>query len=342
VTLNTPQGKRKQVIDHGEGLSSCFKKKKNDKCRHDDNLVTVVERKATRPKSNPPKAGPLKDHFEKLLETSYTHNEVPIKHTLKDCRLMKNYIKGTLKPKVADPQKKVAPLPDNDDDDAGAQYPSEDGVVHMIFGGSPVQPSRCQEKLIRCGVYNTESMTPPYLKWSEVSITFDRKDHPDRVPQPGCYPLVVAPLFRTKQIRKVLMDGGSNINVLYVSMVDDMDISRSQLWPLTMPFHGVVPGMEALPIRQIDLPVTFGTLQNFRTETLTLEVVEFSGTYHTILGRPAHAKFIAVPNYTYLKLKIPAPKGIIMVGTMFQHTFKCDVESFQFAEALILFREAPR
>jgi hypothetical protein len=64
-------------------------------------------------------------------------------------------------------------------------------------------------------------------------------------------------------------------------------------------------------------------------------VVGFSGTYHTILGRLAHAKFMAVPNYTYLKLKIPSPKGIITFGTTYQRAFECDAESFQFAEALI-------
>jgi hypothetical protein len=36
--------------------------------------------------------------------------------------------------------------------------------------------------------------------------------------------------------------------------------------------------------------------------------------YHAILGRSAYAKFMAVPNYMYLKLKIPGPKGIIIVG----------------------------
>jgi hypothetical protein len=54
-----------------------------------------------------------------------------------------------------------------------------------------------------------------------------------------------------------------------------------------------------------------------------------------ILGRPAYTKFMAVPNYTYLKLKIPGPKGIITVGTMYQRSFECDAECFQFAEALI-------
>jgi hypothetical protein len=215
-------------VDNGKGLSSRFKKnKKNDKRHRDDILVVAVERKASRPKSNPPKAGPPKDHFERLLEASCTHHEVPVKHVLKDCRLMKNYINSTLKPKVADSQKKVAPLPDNNDDDTGAQYLSEDGAVHMIFGGSPARPSRRPENLIRHGVYNAESSTSSYLKWSKVPITFDRKDHPDRVSQPGCFPLVVAPLFRSKWIHKVLMDRGSGINVLYSSTLDDMGISLS-------------------------------------------------------------------------------------------------------------------
>jgi hypothetical protein len=92
--------------------------------------------------------------------------------------------------------------------------------------------------------------------------------------------------------------------------------------------HGVVPGIEALPIGQIDLPVTCGDLRNFHTKILTFEVVWFSGTYHAILGRPAYAKFMAVPNYMYLKLKIPGLKGIITIGTTYQRAFECDAECF--------------
>jgi hypothetical protein len=217
----------------------------------------------------------------------------------------------------------------------GAVYPGEDGAVHVIFGGSPARPSRRLEKLIRREVFNADTARPSYLKWLEVLITFDRKDHPDHVPQPGFYPLVVAPLIKSKRVHKVLMDGGSGINVLYASTLDDMGIPRSQLRPLTAPFHGVVPGMEALPIGKINLPVTFKDLRNFRIETLTFEVVGFSGTYHAILGRPAYMKFMVVPKYTYMKLKIPAPKGIITVGTTYQRAYKCDAECFQFPEALI-------
>jgi hypothetical protein len=161
MTLNTPQGKGKKFMDHDEGTSSCFKKKKNKNDKHcrDDNLVAVVERKASRPKGNPTKPAPSKDHFERLLDAPCLHHEVPIRHSLKDCRLIKNYVNVTLKPRTADPPKKGGPPPDNDDD-VGAMYPGEDGAVHMIFGGSPTRPSRRPEKLIQREVFNADTTKP--------------------------------------------------------------------------------------------------------------------------------------------------------------------------------------
>jgi hypothetical protein len=44
------------------------------------------------------------------------------------------------------------------------------------------------------------------------------------------------------------MDRGSGINVVYASTLDNVGILRSKLQPSTALFHGVVPGMEALPI----------------------------------------------------------------------------------------------
>ncbi|CAN6251823.1 unnamed protein product [Urochloa humidicola] len=84
----------------------------------------------------------------------------------------------------------------------------------------------------------------------------------------------------------------------------------------------------------MESPVCFGTPDNFRKETLTFEVVGFRGSYHAILGRPAYAKFMAVPNYTYLKMKMPGPNGIITVGPSFEHAYECDVECVERAEAL--------
>ena len=63
----------------------------------------------------------------------------------------------------------------------------------------------------------------------------------------------------------------------------------------------------------ITLNVVFGTPSNFRKEKTTFEVVDFPSAYHALLGRPAYAKFMAIPCYVYLKLKMPGPHGVITV-----------------------------
>ena len=65
------------------------------------------------------------------------------------------------------------------------------------------------------------------------------------------------------------------------------------------------------------MPITFEDPSNYRMETHTFEVVEFHGTYHSILGHPCYAKFMVIPNYTYLKLKMLGPCGVITIGTTF-------------------------
>ena len=64
-------------------------------------------------------------------------------------------------------------------------------------------------------------------------------------------------------------------------------------------------------------------------------MVDFPGSYHAILGRPCYAKFMAIPNYTYLKLKMPGPNDIITMGSTFSHTYTCDREHFELATTVI-------
>jgi hypothetical protein len=43
---------------------------------------------------------------------------------------------------------------------------------------------------------------------------------------------------------------------------------------------------------------------------------------------------MAIPNYTYLKLKMSGPNEVITVGPTYRHVFECDVECVEYAEAL--------
>ena len=80
------------------------------------------------------------------------------------------------------------------------------------------------------------------------------------------------------------MDGGSGLNIMYAKTLDEMGVDQSNLRSIRAPFHSVVPGKQAVPLGQINLPVTFGDQSNYMTETLTFDVVGFPGTFHAILG----------------------------------------------------------
>ena len=60
--------------------------------------------------------------------------------------------------------------------------------------------------------------------------------------------------------------------------------------------------------------VLFSTKGNHHRESIMFEVVNHASAYHAILGQPALAKFMAVPHYGYLKMKMPGPHGIITVS----------------------------
>ena len=50
---------------------------------------------------------------------------------------------------------------------------------------------------------------------------------------------------------------------------------------------------------------------------------------------------MVVPNYTYIKLKMPGPKDIITMGSTFLHAYTCDREHYELATAIINSSELP-
>ncbi|XP_066373451.1 uncharacterized protein [Miscanthus floridulus] len=202
------------------------------------------------------------------------------------------------------------------------------------MGGSVAYDSKRRQKLTCREVYAAELTTPSFLRWLESAITFDQTDHLDSIPRLGRYPLVVDPIVDMKWLTKVLMDGGSGLNIMYA-----MGIDRSRIWPTEASFYGIMPRRQSLPLGQNDLPITFGNTNNYRMVTLTFEVVEFHGTYHAILGCLCYMKFMAVPNYTYLKLKMSGLCGVITVGTSFQCAYECEVECCKHATVIVTSKE---
>jgi hypothetical protein len=98
------------------------------------------------------------------------------------------------------------------------------------------------------------------------------------------------------------------------------------LRPTETSFHGIILGKPTYPLGAIHLDVIFGTLANFRKEKIEFEVVDWPSQYHAILGRPAFTRFIAVPHYAYLKLRMPANRGPLTISGSFARSENCDMD----------------
>jgi hypothetical protein len=140
---------------------------------------------------------------------------------------------------------------------------------------------------------------------------------------PGKYSLLVDPVVRENRGKKVLVDEGSSINVTFPQSLLGLGVALKELHESDTPFFGIVPTEGEYPLGHIYMSVTFGTPENYRTEFLRFEVASFDCRYNAIIGTPGLAKFMAIPHYSYMILKMPGPQGIITVRADFQGTAEC-------------------
>nr|XP_020149338.1 uncharacterized protein LOC109734538 [Aegilops tauschii subsp. strangulata] len=118
-----------------------------------------------------------------------------------------------------------------------------------------------------------------------------------------------------------------------------LGLEAKNLEPSQTIFHGIMPGLSCSPIGRIRLGILFGTSDHFRREPLWFEVVDLSSAYHALLGRPTLAKFMAVPHYAYLQMKLPSPKGLITITGDYHKSLECAQAGAKLAESLVIAEE---
>ena len=99
------------------------------------------------------------------------------------------------------------------------------------------------------------SGTPEFMHWSKKAISWSRADHPEVMPSPGSYALVLDATFATNRraarFSRVLIDGGSSINILYKDTMEKLGIKQRQLQNSRTVFHDIVPGLSCSLIGKI-------------------------------------------------------------------------------------------
>jgi hypothetical protein len=148
-----------------------------------------------------------------------------------------------------------------------------------------------------------------------------------------CYQLVLKPVVAGSKLNKVLIGGGSGLNVIFTKTLKKMKLDITHmLTKSTSPFYGIVPGNTAIPLGSVVLPVTFGeTRDNYCTEYVKFEVADFEMSYHAIIGTTAIAEFMAVPHYTDSVLKMPSSAGVLSLQGDLKISFDCDTEAVELA-----------
>ncbi|KAK1608405.1 hypothetical protein QYE76_032078 [Lolium multiflorum] len=292
--------------------------------------------------------------FEQMLDSpcKYHSGKNPSNHTTRDCHFMKRLTSGEPLPPPPPPPPAGGPggqagaeannLEHHEANQVhhGGRYLAED-ATYIIFTTEPEDKTSQQRRSLE--VNAVMPPVPQYLHWSEQAITFDRRDTPAVLPKPGSYAMVLDPTIgtsrRSVRFSRVLIDGGSSINILYRDTARKLGIQEAELRPTPTVFHGIVPGHSCQPIGRLTLEVMFGKPDNFRTENIEFEVVDLVSPYHALLGRPALTKFMAVPHYGYLKMKLPGPKGVITVAGDYRRSMECATQSSKMAQTLVIAAE---
>jgi hypothetical protein len=110
----------------------------------------------------------------------------------------------------------------------------------------------------------------------------------------------------------VLVDNGSQADIIFLHAFDRMGISHNLLKPSGIPLYGF-GGKGTFPVGKIELPLSFGVAPNGRSEQVTFDIVDMVYPYNAIMGRGSINNFEAAIHGLYLCMKIPGPQGVITV-----------------------------
>ncbi|KAJ0985389.1 hypothetical protein J5N97_003745 [Dioscorea zingiberensis] len=120
--------------------------------------------------------------------------------------------------------------------------------------------------------------------------------------------LVVAIKVSSFQMKRVLIDSGSSVDILFWSAFERMRYDADDLLPVKSSLVGFSGGV-VQPEGMISLPVTIGNSPRSSTVTANFLVVRCASSYNVILDRPTLNALKAVISTYHLLLKFPTESG---------------------------------
>ena len=129
------------------------------------------------------------------------------------------------------------------------------------------------------------------------------------VKQPHNDPLVIMLNREGFNTKRILMDNGSSVDIIYLSAFQQLKLDPRRLRPFDSPLVSLSRD-RVYPRGIVTLTVTVGTYPVYLTRQLGFLVVDFPSSYNVIIGRPMLNKWKAATSTYCLKVKFPIDNGV--------------------------------
>ena len=271
---------------------------------------------------------PLKTPFGRKNKNKYCRYHRDYGHDTEDCFELKEEIealirRGQLRHFVAGPNAPIAE-PQRRSNDQAPPPPNPPPVqeIRTIIGGSSYvgNSNRARKIYARQArpedgqgeVFHMSYEAGATLAEEMSTITFTEEEA-RRVCQPHDDALVVTLRVGHNNVHRILIDGGSSVDVMCKSTFQKMELTIDMLKPSPTPLYGFA-GKKVIPEGSIELPISIGQTEHQKALMVRFLVVDTPSVYNIILGRPTLNALKAVVSTYHLLMKFPVAGGVGELG----------------------------
>ncbi|XP_074324199.1 uncharacterized protein LOC141661115 [Apium graveolens] len=221
-------------------------------------------------------------------------------HTTEQCFQLSNLIEGKIH------RGQLVHYVQQDDAPRRHHRDKDDRVIDVIFGGIATQGlSHNSRKLYAREVFNNNpsiakhprANPSPVISFSDDDYRLDLIEGPQDA-------LVITMRVGNNTVKKMLVDNGSSVDILYHHAFSRMDIGDRRLENSRIPLYGFTF------VGTIDMPVLFGSPPCQVWKVVKFHVISASSSFNAILGRTTITALRAIKSISHLKMKFPTDFGI--------------------------------
>ena len=117
----------------------------------------------------------------------------------------------------------------------------DNNTVFTVFETFASNNRRKQAQRSLAEVFHVATINP----WNDTAITYNASGEPQFRTVRAPAALVLSPIVDGFRLTKVLMDGGSGLNLIYEETLIKMEIDRSRIEQSSTTFRGIIPSPEA-------------------------------------------------------------------------------------------------